>query len=302
LDDQRQLFKTLANGGDGFTSTLKSIIERSARNSLVDEKERKDKYAKFLLDRFETHLFKSDDIQKLLEAAVKTHLASLDGMDNQLLVNLRADIDDDLPTASLVIRALRSEKAFREAYSRAKDHITPLLNAKLKESVALEMLSFVAGDLAARLAVRVGAAVATRLGVSSGILASGAAASVATFGVSVLACIMVDAAIDEIMKRTGNDPEEKVAARIGEILDGVRESLVDGNAEAQGVYKLALKLAILDPELDVRVEAHKTVRAVEAGGALGLKRELIEYTKARSAQRRAALEKLFKGTSTEVER
>lgn len=249
-------------------------------------------YSKFLVERFESRFFKSDALQMALEGAVKAHVAALERIDNQLLVDLRADIEDS-QSIDLIILRISGEDGFRDAYGKAKAQISPLLKENLKETVALEIISLAAGDVASGLTLRVGGAIATKMGVSVGILATGALGTIGTLGVSLVVYIVVDAAIDAIMKASGYNPEEKIAARVDEILDSAKDALIDGHPEAVGVHKLALKLAT-EASPAVRYEAAKTVQVIEKNGALGLKRELVEYTKVRNLQRRAALEQLLK--------
>ena len=257
----------------------------------------KDAHVKLLLVQFEKHFFPGEDIGKLLQATVESYLAALDGMDNQLLVNLRADIEDLHPGAFVAIPEAHSDIAFREAYGTARTLITPMLQADLPAFAAREVVSFVGGNIASQMAVRVAAGIATRLGISAGILGTGAAASVGTFGLSVVACFLVDQLIDRIMKGFGYDPEQALADRVCQILDGVRDALIKGHPEAVGVHAIAGKLAVESVDSAVRAEALKTVQILENGGALGLRRDLAEYTKVRCAQRYAALKQLLMGAS-----
>ena len=256
-----------------------------------------DAHYQFLRQQFEKCLFQNKDVEDILMAAVAAHLSSLDGIDNQLLVNLRADIGEMRPDAALAISAVQSDFAFNEGYRAARIAIMPVLERDLRVSVATEVFSQVASEIATRIAIRVGAAIATKMGISVGILSTGAAASISTLGLSIVVGIVVDAIVDKIIREAGYDPEGEIAKRIGVALDDVRSSLIDGHPEAVGVHREATKLLQSSGFSEVREEAGKTLDVLERSGALGLKRELVTYTKARCEQRRAALKQLILGKS-----
>ena len=73
--------------------------------------------------------------------------------------------------------------------------------------------------------------------------------------------------IGEIMTHAGHDPEKKIADRVGGILDGVRDALMDGHPEAVGVYGIAKQLARDSSDTAVRDEAAKTISVLEKGGS-----------------------------------
>ena len=256
-----------------------------------------DTHYQFLLQKFEEHLFKGKDVEDVLTAAVAAHLSSLDGIDNQLLVNLRTDIAELRPDAHLAISSVQSDVAFREGYQAAQLAVLPWMNRDLRVSIATEVFSQVASTIATRIAIRVVVGVATRLGISVGILGTGVMATGATLGLSLVVGIVLDRVVWEIIRRAGHDPEGEIAKRVDVAIDQVRDALIDGHPEAVGVYREALKLSQSSTFSEVQAEANKTMEVLEQTGALGLRRELAVYTKARNEQRRAALKQLILGNS-----
>lgn len=293
----REFFAQAKRGSRPFAGELLGL---KGKWLLVKSKftgSQRNEHADFLVAKFGEYILKGEDVEKALKAVVEAHLSQLDGMDNQLLVDVRADIEGLRPDAALAISAVQTEAAFRDAFRTSRDHVTPLLQKDLPRFVAQEIVSYAGGEIAAKLAVRVAAGIATRMGISAGILSSGAVAGVGTFGLSIVAGLVVDAIIDKMLKQTGHDPEGQIAQRVNAALDGLRDSLIDGHPEALGVYATAKKIVQETNSVELGREADATIDVIEASGALGLKRDLRLYTEARCRQRRAALEFLIRGPS-----
>ncbi len=185
----------------------------------------------FLEQKFSEHVFTSEQMKQAVEAAVKTYLNHVQAIENQLLVEIRADLAD-LPIGA--VPEASSDTVFAQRFEQLVSDITPQVAESLGMDVAREIGTWVAGEVAARIAIRVLTAVATRLGVSAGILTAGASASWATFGLSVLAAIVVDQAVGWIINWAA-DPVGKLEARVREMLDDTCKLVVDGEGDARGL-------------------------------------------------------------------
>lgn len=184
-----------------------------------------------LEQKFSEHIFTSDQMKQAVEAAVKTYLNHVQAIENELLVEIRADLAD-LPMEA--IPEANSDAAFAKRFSKLVEDVTPQVAESLGMDVARELGTWVASEVAARIAVRVLTAVATRLGVSAGILTAGASASWATFGLSVLAAIVIDQAVGWIIN-WATDPVGKLETRIKEMLDETSKLVIDGEGETRGL-------------------------------------------------------------------
>ena len=89
---------------------------------------------------------------------IEAQIAALDGLDNELLVNLRADIEDLHPGAIVAVPEIQSEIAFREAFEKARSFINPVDAQDLRIRAGRETVSFFGGNVAAGMAIRVGGA------------------------------------------------------------------------------------------------------------------------------------------------
>ena len=204
-------------------------------------------HRRFLEQKFNNHVFSSEDMKKAVEAAVTTYSNHVDAIENELLVAVRADLAD-IPLDALPPDA--TGDTFKQEFERLVAEVTPQVAKSLKVDAARELTSGVAGVLATRIAIRVLSSVATRLGVSAGILGAGASASWATFGLSFVAAIAIDQTVGWIIN-WWTDPVGKVEQRVNEMLDEVCKLIVEGDGDVSG----------LRAELEKLDQARRHVRA-----------------------------------------
>ena len=77
-----------------------------------------DEHAKFLSTEFSRHVFTPDDLNAILQSTVEGCLKDLDAIENQLLVDVRADLADDKLLGKKLKPDLQSDKAFRQTLKR----------------------------------------------------------------------------------------------------------------------------------------------------------------------------------------
>ena len=219
-----------------------------------------DGHNRYLRECFERHLFKGEDIKDLIESAVRGYVSELEGIQNALLVDIRADLSESDLAAPGLRPLLSSDASFRKAYAEMAQRVLPVIRSDMGVTVARETTSFIACDIAANVSLRILTAVTGRLGLSGGILGSGAALSVETLGVGLVAALLVDKLVDFVMHRAGYDPEGDIAKKVCEALDNVEGMILDG-----------------DPK----------------NGAAGLRGELAKLQRARSKLCNEALKRLI---------
>ena len=246
----------------------------------------------FMRQAFERHFFTARDLQELMQSVITAHLSELEGEESALLVAIRADLSDqDLP-ALRALSALKSDEAFRDEYRKMLDRVVPIVSRDMKVTIGREAVVWIGSDIAAAVTVRIASAVAVRLGVSGGILGTGAASGAATLGVGIAVGFVVDGAADWIMRQAGYDPAGEIAGKVSGTLMGIENMLLDGDPDAHRTYQKLLRLQDSDSVYFVRDECRRAANSIDAGGALGLRHELNRLRKLRMRLCEAALKKL----------
>ncbi|MGA8611150.1 MAG: hypothetical protein WB760_05445, partial [Xanthobacteraceae bacterium] len=217
-------------------------------------------HERFLRESFERLVFNGADIKELMESAVRGYVSELDGIENAMLVDIRADLSENDLAPPDLRPVLGSDESFQKAYAQMVERVLPVIQADMGVTAAREASSFIASDIAAQISLRILTAVTARLGLSGGILGSGAALSVETLGVGLVAAVLVDKLLDVVMHRAGYDPEGDIANKVCEALDKVEAMLLDGGPES---------------------------------GTVGLRGELLKLQQARSVLCSEALKKLI---------
>ncbi len=250
-------------------------------------------YAVFLQEAFGEHVFPMEDLEKAVASAVRSYLAELESIDDDLLVRLRADLaDDELPRTA--IPALRSDEALRSHYHELSERVAQDLRTDLAVVAGRELFLWQASNVATDLTLMAGTAVAARLGLSSTILATGAASTWQTLGVGLVVAIVLDAVINQIIKAAGYDAEEKVAERVAQTLAGLGRTITDGDPEARATLEKLKAMQRVDPDAEVRAACAEAIRSIEAGTQLyGLRRELTTISAARTSLRKETLRRLI---------
>jgi hypothetical protein len=219
-------------------------------------------------------------------------LSDLEGMENDMLVKLRADLADSDLGRGTKLAHLDSDAAFLAEYHRLEADVLPTLSRELGVTAGREVVSFVAMDVATQVVLRVAEAVAVELGVSAGILGTGAASTVATLGVGLVVGIVIDALLGELLRAFGHDPEQEVSRQVVGQVERLADLLIDGDPAARGAHDRLLQTASDDWYAPVREAARQAAGRIEKSGRLGLRWELAEQHRLRARLRTQALRKL----------
>jgi hypothetical protein len=190
------------------------------------------------------------------------------------------------------IPVVASNDEFAREFARLLQSVVSDVQLELGVTISETVASLVAADIAVLIVQQVGTAIAAQLGVDAGILGAGAGASWATLGVSVVAAIVADIALDWLIKVAGYDPAEKVSATVQNALDRLRGLLVDGDSQSAELYRIVKEIEASDPWPDLRRKAQGAAAAMESSGRLGLRHDLLRLNKVRARLRSEALKRL----------
>lgn len=177
----------------------------------------------FLRTQFEKHLFKPAELGAVIEQVVASYVAHLRSIEGEMLVKVRADVAD-FPETYLV--AELDESALATRYDDALSHALAATGGGVRSDVATQVVSLIAGEVLTQVAVK--------LGVSAGILGTGAASSWATFGIGAVVGLIVDQIVSWVWDWYA-DPVGSLAKQLDAKLDGLNRLIVDGSDDVQGL-------------------------------------------------------------------
>ena len=252
-----------------------------------------DGHERDLHDRFEEMVVSGPELKELIQSVVSRYVSELQGLENDLLVSLRADLSDSELAGLQAGAVLKTDEAFRREYARSLERVAGVVAGDLPVQVGREALTWVSADIATNVTASLATALAERLGISAGVLGTGAASGVATLGVGIAAGFVVDAVLDRVLRAMGHDPAGDIAQKIGEALDTFQDLLLDGDKEAVSTYQKLREMQDSDFFAFVRSECRRAADKVETGGYLGLRKELKRLHDSRVLLRREALKKLI---------
>jgi hypothetical protein len=210
------------------------ILGWSSKWRLVSDKlpfTRTDRHARFLDKTFRDDLFTPEQLTAAIDGVVRNYTDSVAGIENRMLVRVRADVGDIEPAA---LPAFTDEARLHTAFEEAMGAALGRTRADLRADVTREAVSLVAGEVLTMVAVR--------LGVSGGILAAGAGSSWATFGVGLVVAVIVDQVVSWVWD-WWRDPEGDVSRTMNAKLDQIRRLIIDGDGNAPGLRQRLDELA-----------------------------------------------------------
>jgi len=191
---------------------------------------RTDRHEKYLRERFEAHIFTSEQLSQSIEAVVKGYISSVQSTEGLMLVKIKADIAD-LPQASLPQFA--SKESLELASAEALENAATKVQVDLRNDATRQVASIIAGEVLSMVAVR--------LGVSGGILAAGAGSSWATLGIGLAVDIIVDWVVEKIWNWWA-DPVGDMSKMLNGKLDEMHKLIVDGDGTNPGLRGKLLEL------------------------------------------------------------
>jgi hypothetical protein len=252
-----------------------------------------DDHREFLRKQFEKIVVSGPELEELIHSAVESYINGLQGIENDLLVQIRADLSDGDLARFETGAMLRTEDAFRKEYAKSLEQAAAVVKRDVVIQVGREAVTWVGADIATSITISLTTAVAERLGVSAGILGTGAASGAVTLGVGIAAGFILDALLDQVMKAWGHNPAGQIALEVNHVLDKFENLLLDGDRDAVQTYETLRRLQNDDLFTFVRKECRRAFDAMDSGGYLGLSHELKRLQETRSRLREEALRKLI---------
>lgn len=227
FEEARAGVRPFAEDALGWTSKWKLIGEYFGGG---------DGHKAYLEERFAEHLFTAAELEGLVQQVVAGYLSHLDQVDNLLLVRIEADLEG-IPIGRFT--AGIDHVAIEQALSTAIREALAAAEADVPSMIGREFTSFVAGEVLTVAGVQ--------LATSAGIIGVGAASGTVTFGIGLIAGIIVDAIINAVM-----DPAGELSDQLNDTLLRLEALIVSGDGEQPGLYQRLRDFASL------RAEARRT--------------------------------------------
>jgi hypothetical protein len=184
-----------------------------------------DAHARYLKEAFARHVFSEDELAEALTATVRGYLIDLDGVENEMLVKLRADLADLDHSGQGTPSHLRSEAEFRKEYERLAAQVASTIKLDTGVTVGREVGLMVTSEVATQAAMQATRAAAAEMGVEAGLLGTGAASFIATAGLGMIIAVIIDYILDAVFRAAGYDPAAKIAGQVNSSLDKMEKAL-----------------------------------------------------------------------------
>lgn len=197
----------------------------------------KDGHTKFLKNEFAKIVFSEADLTKAITQATEDYVRDVNAIENELLTKVRADIQD-FPECAAILSATNTDELFRARFAATVTQLSQNTQTDLQVGVG----QLIGSEIAAVIAIQVGKAIATRLGVSAGIIGTGTALGPETLGVSILAGIVVDQAVSWVVGWF-YDPTAEIEGKLRTQLDGLSTLIVNGDEKTRGLVQEFTTLA-----------------------------------------------------------
>lgn len=270
---------------DGAKSFADAALGWQSKWELIKSR---DGHRDFIAARFAEYIFSQEELSTMLKTATQEYAQGLKAVENELLVKVRADLQD-LPTIALP--AFFSEQQLQSRFAQIIEGVMAGVATNLKVDIGREVGSLAIDVLVAAVITESLAAMATRLGISGAVLGTGAAASWATFGAGIVIGITVDALLGWIISWF-YDPAEEIAGNVAASLDEVKMSIIAGDPQAWKIRDQAAAMAQSHDNPAVRSKAAQVSENITRGGALGLKHVLGRVAEVQRLSRQLTLKQL----------
>lgn len=197
----------------------------------------KDAHTRFLKEEFSKIVFSEAELGYAVSDAADNYVRDIQAIENALLIKIRADLND-VPACAGMLPDLNTDILFRERFVK----VVGGLSDKAGTDAKVDVGRLVGSEIAAAITIRVGIAVATRLGVSSAILGTGTAAAPETLGVSIVAGIIVDQIAGWAIGWF-YDPEGEIGKKLAADLNGLSALIISGDTKTRGLKQELRALA-----------------------------------------------------------
>lgn len=182
-------------------------------------------HEQFLMSKFEEMVLSSVQLETLIQECIARVQSHAEAVESQMLIDLRADLEGFVECP---LTAAHSSEELQRLFAKSLAMAQSAAVNDVSAAVGREVVSLVAGEVLSHVAIQ--------LGVNAGILGSGAASGWATFGVGLVAGIVVDEIVT-LAYDAYADPTGELARTINAQLERMRHLIVEGSDEHPGLRR-----------------------------------------------------------------
>ena len=180
-------------------------------------------HVRYIEAQFHEHLFAPEALEQVIQQVVTAYLAELENIDHLLLVEITADLKD-LPR---VLPVQTWDHAQLEAACvQLRTSISQQVESDLRADASQTLVSLIVGEVLT--------AVTARMGVSAGVLGTGAATSWTTLGTGFLVGLIVDEIVAWIWDWWA-DPRGQLVQELNQRLTDLEARIIEGSFEQPGL-------------------------------------------------------------------
>jgi len=188
-----------------------------------------DGHRHFLHEAFEEKVFSHRELADCLKSVLEEYLEALKGIDNRLLIAIRADLEDSPLPGLHDASWLKANDTFLQHFSVALNSVRKATSLDLQVQAGSFAVSGISADVAAQLLTPIFLSVAGRLGVSASITGNGLVVGAASLGLGIVAGLVIDMFLDYLLQVIGYDPVTDIEDDMDLYLDLFRGVLVFGD-------------------------------------------------------------------------
>jgi hypothetical protein len=193
---------------------------------------RGDRSQTYLREEFETRVLDSRDLHRAIEESIVSFLQEVRSIEGQMLVEMRADLED-LPSVDWSQWGRRED--WQPILEKGIEDVLAKSGEDFHGTVGSQLISLIAGEVLTQVAVR--------LGISAGILGTGAASGWATLGIGVVVGVVIDQLVSTAWN-LWSDPENELTMQIQHQIDLLQRLICDGDETTKGLKQHFEKVAV----------------------------------------------------------
>ncbi len=226
VDDRlRPVSELVRKGRAGSRAFAEETLSWSGKWALlkgaVDGESHRDHIAR----AFARHVFDKDELTAAIEAACRGYTDDLQGVEADMLVRLRADLDG-LGHPAPAPPPGGGPQAFAAEYARLVERVLGQVRTDVAVEVGKQVAVEVGAMAASQAAAQAARAAAVELGLSGTLLGGAGAIGTVTLGAGIVAGVLIDYLIDAVFRQFGWDAESKIAAEVDASLDRMQAALL----------------------------------------------------------------------------